>query len=355
MHPPRSDAEAPFAEQTLEAVRHYYGEVLSESADLRTSACCAIDSVPRWLREPLAQVHPEVSRRFYGCGSPLPPALEGATVLDLGCGSGRDAYVLSQLVGPSGRVIGIDMTAAQLAVAEAHLDWHAERFGYANVEFRQGFIEDLAGAGIAPASVDVVVSNCVVNLSPDKARVLAGIFRVLRPGGELHFADVYADRRVPIAAARDPLLRGECLGGALYHEDFRRLLAAAGCADMRVTSRRAIAIDDEAIAARLPGIHFESVTIRAFRLALEDRCEDYGQVATYLGTMAECPHAFDLDDHHHFEVGRPMRVCGNTADMLAATRYAAHFNVQGDRLRHFGLFDCAPVLPPDAGQTTRCC
>ena len=120
-----------------ESVRHYYGQVLKSSSDLKTSACCSIDSVPTHLKPLIAALHPEVVERFYGCGSPLPPALEGCTVLDLGCGSGRDCYLLSKLVGEEGRVIGVDMTPEQLEVATRHRDWHADRFGYqnSNVEF----------------------------------------------------------------------------------------------------------------------------------------------------------------------------------------------------------------------------
>ena len=275
--------------------------------------------------------------------NPLPPALDGATVLDLGCGSGRDCYLLSRLVGPTGRVIGVDMTEQQLAVARQHLDFHAEKFGYANVEFRHGYIEHLDG--IADASVDLVVSNCVLNLSPDKPRVFAEIFRVLKPGGELYFSDVFADRRIPAPLAADPLLLGECLGGALYVEDFRRLMAQAGCADARVVSTAPLSINNPDIERRIGFVRFQSLTIRAFKLALEDRCEDFGQVATYLGSVPECPHAFDLDDHHHFETGRPMLVCGNTADMLGGSRYAPHFRIDGQKTTHFGLFDCAPPSP----------
>src|SRR6185503_7537838 len=107
------------------------------------------ESVPPHVAAVLPELHDEVKDRFYGCGSPIPPALEGATVLDLGCGSGRDCYVLSKLVGPNGRVIGVDMTEEQLAVARRHQAFHATKFGWANTEFRQGYIEDLAGAGIA--------------------------------------------------------------------------------------------------------------------------------------------------------------------------------------------------------------
>jgi arsenite methyltransferase len=342
---------------TRQNVQDYYGKVLKSSADLKTS-CCTAEALPVHLRALLKDVHPEVQDRFYGCGSPLPPALEGATVLDLGCGSGRDCYLLSRLVGPQGRVIGVDMTEEQLAVARRHREWHAKRYGYANVEFRQGYIEDLAAAGIADASVDVVVSNCVLNLSPDKPRVFREIFRVLKPGGELYFSDVFADRRIPRELAADPVLVGECLGGALYLEDFRRLMAQVGCLDARVCKRTPIALNHPEIERKAGHIGFHSLTVRAFKLNLEDRCEDFGQVATYLGSLPEAPHAFDLDDHHHFVTGKPMLVCGNTADMLAATRYAPHFRVQGDKSRHFGLFDCGPgpgLQTAEAGAKAGCC
>ena len=327
--------------ESLEAVRRYYGEVLKSSTDLQTSACCLAEAMPRHLAALLGDIHPEVRVRFYGCGSPLPPALHGASVLDLGCGSGRDCYLLSRLVGAKGRVIGIDMTDAQLAVARRHAGYHADKYGYANVDFREGYIEDLASAGIADDSVDVVVSNCVLNLSPDKWRVFREILRVLKPGGELYFSDVLADRRIPAALAADPVLLGECLGGALYVEDFRRLMAQAGCRDARVVASTPLAINNPDIERRIGFVRFQSMTIRAFKLALEDRCEDYGEVATYLGTLAEHPHGFSLDAQHRFETGRPLPVCGNTADMLNRTRYARHFRVTGDRSTHFGTFDCS--------------
>lgn len=327
-----------------ESVKNYYGQVLESNRDLKTSACCTLDAMPLHLRPYLSELHPEVVARFYGCGSPLPPALEGATVLDLGCGSGRDCYLLSRLVGESGRVIGVDMTEEQLAVAKRHCDWHAEKYGYArsNVEFVMGQIEDLNSAGIADNSIDVVVSNCVINLSPDKQRVLSEIFRVLKPGGELYFSDVYADRRIPDALKYDPVLLGECLGGALYWEDFRRLMQNLGCPDVRVVKENPITLDDPEVVAKIGMVAFRSVTVRAFKMPLEDRCEDFGQVAVYKGTVKEHPHVFDLDDHHHLETGRPLRVCGNTADMLSGGRYARHFVITGDKSTHFGLFDCAP-------------
>lgn len=343
----------------LLAVREYYGKVLKTSADLKTSACCTAEALPAHVRPIVAELHDEVVAKFYGCGSPIPAALEGRTVLDLGSGSGRDVYVLSKLVGPRGKVIGVDMTEEQLAVATRHVDYHTRKFGFAapNVEFRHGYIEDLAAAGVADASVDVVVSNCVLNLSPDKPRVFGEIFRVLKPGGELYFSDVFAGRRVPEALRHDPVLLGECLGGAMYVEDFRRLLASLGCDDYRIVSQSRIALTDPEIEAKAGMIDFHSITVRAFKLPLEDKCEDYGQVATYLGGLADQPHAFTLDDHHRFERGRPVPVCGNTAAMLQDTRYAPYFRVEGDRGVHYGLFPCGPAtaVAPGTGTSGACC
>ncbi len=339
-----------------QSIREYYGRVLQSSADLKTSACCLAEVMPAHVAAVLKDLHPEVKDRFYGCGSPVPPALDGISVLDLGCGSGRDCYILSKLVGAKGRVIGLDMTDEQLAVARKHQKFHADRFGYANTEFKQGFIEDLKSAGIADHSVDLVISNCVLNLSPDKPRVFREIFRVLKPGGELYFSDVFADRRVPEPLTKDPILVGECLGGALYIEDFRRLMADAGCRDARMVSSAPLAINNPDIERKTGSIRFYSNTVRAFKLDLEDRCEDFGQVAYYQGTLAEHPHSFDLDDHHHFETGRPMLVCGNTADMISRTRYARHFKVVGDKRTHYGLFDCGPgknAQPVSSGSA--CC
>jgi len=341
-----------------ESVQNYYGKVLQSSDDLKTSACCTLDSVPVHLRPLLSDLHPEVVARYYGCGTPLPPALEGATVLDMGCGAGRDCYLLSRLVGESGHVIGLDMTEEQLAIAKQHCDWHTERYGYAksNVEFKQGYMEDLSAAGIADNSIDLVVSNCVINLAADKEKVLSEILRVLNPGGEIYFSDVYADRRIPEALKTDPVLLGECLGGALYWEDFRRVMQSLGCPDVRVVKQSPIALEDPEVEEKIGMVKFSSVTIRAFKTPLEDRCEDFGQLATYKGSIPEHRHAFDLDNHHHFETAKPLRICGNTYDMLASSRYARHFDFIGDKSIHFGLFDCAPEpSAPTTEASADCC
>ena len=181
------------------------------------------------------------------------------------------------------------------------------------------------------------------------------VLRVLKPGGELYFSDVVSDRRLPEALMRDPELLGECLAGAMYHEDFRRMMTKLGCADVRRMSTSPITIQNAKIEKRIGMAKFYSVTYRVFKMAnLEDRCEDYGQVAYYRGTLAESPHAFRLDDHHVFETDKPVLVCGNTAAMLEGTRYRDHFRVEGNRQTHFGLFDCGDAASADC-DSEACC
>lgn len=160
-------------------------------------------------------------------------------------------------------------------------------------------------AGIADDSVDLIISNCVVNLSPDKPRVLREAYRVLRAGGELYFSDVYSDRRVPEAARRDKLLWGECVSGALYVEDFKRIAAEAGFVDVRMVSQGPIEVPD-AFRRVLGPAQFFSITYRLFKLPgmLETLCEDYGQVLRYKVSAVErsqpvCVHTQNKGCDHH--------------------------------------------------------
>ncbi|WP_207461345.1 methyltransferase domain-containing protein [Azospirillum sp. SYSU D00513] len=345
-----------------DVVKSYYGETLQGTADLKTNACCSTEP-PAHLKPLMAKLHEEVVSHYYGCGLVCPPLLDGMRVLDLGSGSGRDCFLLSALVGESGAVTGVDMTEAQVAIAERHRDHHRRAFGHArsNVDFRLGYIERLGELGLPDNSFDVIVSNCVINLSPDKESVLREARRVLKPGGELYFADVYSDRRVPKPLRDDPVLYGECLSGALYWNDFVNLAKACGFLDPRLVEDRPITLGNAELAERVAPIRFFSATYRLFKLeGLEPACEDYGQAVRYKGTIPQHPRQFPLDKHHLIDAGRIFPVCGNTYRMLNETRFRDHFDFLGDWDRHFGLFPgCGGSLPFDTdtgeGVAASCC
>lgn len=327
---------------THQQVQRYYGEELASSEDLKTTACCTAASPSPYLNEALAGVHQEVRDRYYGCGLVLPEALEGLRVLDLGCGAGRDVYVLAKLVGPSGRVVGVDMTAAQLAVAESHLDWHMQSYGYENpnVEFIEANIERLDQSELSDQSFDLIVSNCVINLAVDKAAVLRSAHRLLTPGGEMYFSDIYADRRVPPALVNDPVLYGECLSGALYWHDFLQLAKASGFADPRLLEFDPVEVTDADLRSRLGDLSFVSATCRLFKIdGLEATPENYGQQVTYLGTIPEHADALRLDYGNSFGAGETLPVSGNTAEIILQSRFRAHFALLGDKSEHLGPFN----------------
>ena len=329
-------------------VSEFYGNTIKKTEDLQFDACC-IAEYDRALLKPITD---EVKERRYGCGSPLPEAIQSRTVLDLGSGAGIDVFMAAQLVGPTGNVIGIDMTDEQLEVAQRNIAPIMSNLGYEtpNVEFKKGKIEEIP---MGDNSVDVVISNCVINLCADKQKVFAEIWRILKPGGEFLIADIVAARRIPKRLAQDALLYSECLTGAAYAGDLRRTMETAGFNDVRTVNTRRL--DDV-----IEGIHFDSVGLRGFKLPLEDACEDYGQVAIYRGTIERSPIEFVLDHEHRFVAGMPERICKNTADMITESRYAEYFDVSPPMF-HMGIFDCSPksvigqenqaVIP----KTSNCC
>ena len=342
---------------THDQVKDYYGKVLSSSDDLKTDACCTDEGLPEYLKPILSKVHDEVLTRYYGCGLVLPEHLEGARILDLGSGAGRDVYALSALVGESGQVVGVDMTEEQLAVAEQYRDFHAQTFGFdqPNVEFKKGYIERLDELGLEPNSFDIIVSNCVINLSPDKHAVLEQCFDLLKEGGEIYFSDVYAERRVPQHLIEDEELYGECISGALYWNDFINLAKQCGFQDPRLVTSRPLAIENALLQRKLGDRCFFSATYRLFKLAeLEPACEDYGQAVKYLGTVPHHPDVFRLDGHHVIETGKVFPVCGNTYRMLNSTRFASHFEFYGDWETHYGIFEgCGLALPFSTNSTEK--
>ncbi len=323
----------------IQNARQYYGEELTSTGDLKTSACCTIESIPQYVREVLPEIHSEVLDKYYGCGTAFPPDLTDLRVLDLGCGTGRDSYVMSKLVGAKGFVYGLDMTPEQIQVAQRHQEHMAGVFGYSssNVEFVQDIIENMDQHFTAD-SLDMVTSNCVINLLADKEPVLAQVYSLLRRGGEFYFSDVYVDRRLPVEVTTDPMLHGECLGGALYLGDFLRMARRVGFADPRQVSCRVIDLEPE-VAALVGNAVFTSRTFRLWKIeGLEDACEDFGQVAIYNGGHPMGRDRYSLDQEHIFETGRPECICGNTAKILSESRLAEYFTLHGDEKNHHGLF-----------------
>lgn len=338
-------------------VQNYYGIELTKTEDLKTSACCDEAEIPEWLKPILSNIHPDVLARYYGCGLVAPEDLTGLTILDLGCGTGRDVYALAQMVGPQGKVIGVDMTPEQLDTARDYQEYHAEKFGYSNVEFYEGFIETLDQLPLEAGSVDVVVSNCVVNLAADKSKVLTGVRRLLKPGGEFYFSDIYCERRVPDAVREDPVMYGECLGGALYWNDFLTLAKEAGFLDPRLVTHRPIDVTEPRLAKLAGNLAFHSATYRLLALDnLEPACEAYGQAVIYKGTIEHHEHGFALDQHHMMEPGAVFSICGNTYRMLAESRFAKHFTFIGDFSQHYGIFPgCGTISPFDTDEPAAGC
>ncbi len=346
-----------------EEIKEYYGKELARSEDLKTNACCTLEEPPEYIKKALSNIHDEVLQKYYGCGLAIPNKLEGLRILDLGSGSGRDCYILSQLVGQNGEVIGVDMTDEQLEVANRHIDYHTEKFGYkyANVKFLKGNIEKLEELNLEANSFDLIISNCVINLALDKEKVLADVYQLLKPGGEMYFSDVYSDRRINETLQKDPILWGECLSGALYWNDFLRISQKVGFTDPRSVKNNPISIENKNVQEKCGDIQFYSVTYRLWKIdKLEDNCEDYGQAVAYKGDIDNCANSFDLDDHHNFPKNKVIPVCGNTYVMLQDTRFKDHFEFYGSWDTHYGIFEgCGGSMPFGANdnnlEKSNCC
>jgi len=350
-----TDPKPLFVDETRASVSKYYGQELSSSDDLKTNACCTGASPPTYIQQAINKIHPEVVSKYYGCGLCLPQyPLEGAKILDLGCGAGRDVYIASQLVGPTGTVVGVDMTDEQLAVATKHQEYHAEKFGFDNVEFKKGYLEQLGDLNLEAGSFDVIISNCVINLCTDKDAVLKECLNLLKPGGELYFSDVYANRRVPQTLQDNEVLWGECLSGALYWNDFENMARKVGFSDPRLVEDAPITVENAAVEQLISesgnnALEFYSATYRLWKLDLEPYCEDYGQAVIYKGTMNRYPSGWLLDKHHYFEAGKIHPVCGNTYKMCHDTRVQEHFDFIGTWDNHYGIFEgCGSSIPYDS-------
>lgn len=260
------------AEQIRAAVRESYGRVAEKGGKdsccapaAEAASCCA----PASTAAPTAEIKsarigyskdemkavPDGANLGLGCGNPQAIAAlkPGEVVLDLGAGAGFDAFLAARQVGPAGRVIGVDMTHEMLAKARAN----ARKTGFANVEFRLGEIENLP---VADSSVDVVISNCVINLSPDKGRVFAEVFRVLKPGGRVAVSDVVRTGDLPADIAADPALRCGCVSGAASVGEVEGWLRAARFDKISVAIKEE---SREAIADWAPGRGVERYVVSA--------------------------------------------------------------------------------------------
>jgi MoaA/NifB/PqqE/SkfB family radical SAM enzyme/SAM-dependent methyltransferase len=302
-------------------VREFYGEAAeTPQADL----CCptkyddaAVRHIPR-----------DVLDRFYGCGSPMTTAgvAEGETVVDLGSGAGIDVFIAAKLVGKTGRAIGVDMTDRMLAVAHENKPRVAEALGYDAVEFREGYLEAIP---VESGIVDLVTSNCVVNLSPDKPRVFEEVWRVLKDGGRLVVSDIVSETEVPPHLKTNPRLWGECLVGALTEEKLFATLERAGF--------HGIALLSKAHWRDVEGYPFFSVTVRAYKQAPSARPDAEGHVAVYLGPGK----LFVDEDGLAFPRGESIAVPAHVAARLARPPYTESFAVLAPGEERSGFACCA--------------
>src|SRR6266511_6044422 len=353
--------------RTETIVRQRYAIGARERAE---KLCCPVDYDSEYL-----QVIPqEVIERDYGCGDPSAYLRKGETIVDLGSGTGIICFIAAQIVGPKGKVIGVDMTDEMLEVARRNAPIVAERIGYANVDFRKGRIQDLAldlelldrrlkqspitnAASflaadelveelrvkhplIANDSVDVVVSNCVLNLVEPKSKrqLFEEIFRVLKKGGRAVISDIVSDEPVPEHLQNDSELWSGCISGALTEDGFLQAFAEAGFYGMQILARQ------EPPWRTIEGIEFRSVTVAAYK-GKQGPCFDRKQAVIYLGPFKE---VLD-DDNHRLERGRRHAVCDKTYQLFKKVPYRQYFAfvepLAPVPLEQAGPFDCsAPGL-----------
>jgi radical SAM protein with 4Fe4S-binding SPASM domain len=291
-------------------VRDFYGQAAEKP---QAELCCPVQPDP----EDLTHLPPEVVERFYGCGSPVSAAAlaPGETMVDLGSGAGIDCFIAAKKVGPDGHVYGVDMTDAMLKVANECRPQVADALGWDVVEFRRGLLESIP---VEEGTADVVTSNCVINLSPDKPRVFREMWRVLKDHGRAVVADIVSEREVPPRMRADGQLWGECISGALTEDAFLAQLERAGfygVSILKMTFWREV-----------EGCRFFSVTARGYKFEKKAGCTHIGQYAIYLGPLKA---AID-EEGHLFPRGTAVEVCTDTAAKLSHPPYANSFAIVDD-------------------------
>jgi SAM-dependent methyltransferase len=343
---------------------------------LKAALCCPTDYEPRYLEA----IPSEVLERDYGCGGPSKYLKAGETVLDLGSGTGKVCFIAAQVVGPTARVIGVDMTPEMLDVARRDAPTVGQNIGYDNVEFRRGRIQDLgldldrldgelvqrpadtyeamlaaerradelrvSAPLVASASVDVVISNCVLNLVDLESReqLFAEIHRVLRQGGRAVISDIVSDEVVSASMRSDPELWSGCISGTFTESGFLAAFEAAGFHGVRMVERQSEPW------RTVQGIEFRSVIIEACKPS-EDACLEHNQAVIYRGPFKE---VLD-DDGHRMERGRRYAVCGKTFRAYGQAPYAELFERIEPRVtinpEDATGFDCARAALRDPRET----
>ena len=310
-------------------VKEYYGRILRTSGDLKSNACAQVGKVRKQVKEALNLCHEEVTSKYYGCGLPFPTAVEGLNVLDFGSGTGRDCFILSHLVGKDGFVTGVDMTEELVGVATKYIPYHTEKFGYSepNVDFKLGYVENLKDVGIENESCDLIVSNCVINLCPEKPPVFREAVRVLKEGGELYFSDMYVDRPLPEGFLGNKELSqelwGEGFAGALHWKSFVDLCTEIGFSGPHLVSSRSMSCDNEELAKLLGDAKYVAATYRMFKISTTPDEKSCSSVK-YKGTITDCPETFKFDCNHTFDSNFQAVSCG-IANVLKNSRYCQHF------------------------------
>lgn len=333
-----------------DAVRRRY----SKASQVREESLCC----PTTYSANLLNVVPaEILNIDYGCGDPTPYVRCGETVLDLGSGAGKLCFMLAQVVGANGRVIGVDCNPDMLALSRRHCPTVAERLGYANVEFRCGLIQDLRldldalavhlqsqptrsaqewldlrrmedrlrreRPLIADDSVDCVVSNCVLNLvrPQDRTQLLAELYRVLKLGGRVAISDIVADEDVPTELQGNPELWSGCISGAFREDLFLKAFEDAGFYGVQIAHRQAEPW------RTVEGIEFRSMTVTAYK-GKQGPCRERKQAVIYRGPFKKV----EDDDGHVYYRGERMAVCDKTFELLRREPYAGLFEYVEPRI-----------------------
>lgn len=334
--------------------------------------CCPVSYDPALLEA----IPAEVIERDYGCGDPTRHVRPGETVLDLGSGSGKACFLASQVVGPTGRVIGIDVNDEMLALARGAAPEVARRVGHANVEFRKGKIQNLRldhawldarlqhrpiGTAaelaeleaditaheqtqplVADGSVDVVVSNCVLNLvrPTEKRALFSEIFRVLRRGGRAVISDIVCDEDVPAHLQADPELWSGCIAGTFREDEFLGVFEAAGFYGVTILERGA---EPWRV---VEGIEFRSVTVAAWK-GKEGPCWDQKHAVIYRGPFRQV----EDDDGHVLRRGERTAVCEKTFQIYSSEPYRTHLDLVPPR--DLIPLESAPPFPCTEGRLRR--